>query len=608
MIVKMKKVTLLCLADDKSATLEELRNLGVLHLAPVKQPESDDLDKVRSQMQQAESARAILSAYSTDSNADIAPVTDKTGEEVIQATLRLAQRKKELVEKQGLLENERSRLEPFGDFDPAALQRLAKAGIVVKLYHTSSNKPPIAPENIDLFVIRSDKSNIYFALVGRSDVEFDADEFTLPNRSLSSVAHELETLKPELTELEKELRLLNASLNTVECHIASLTEQLQYLEARDGMGTSEKLAYLQGFCPTDLVEKIKNASATHGWGLTTDDPTEEDAIPTLVRYPAWVRVMRPVFKFLGITPGYKETDISSSFFVFLSIFFAMIVGDAGYGILFLILTPYFRKKKFSNSAPEPFRLLYIFSACTILWGVVTGNYFGIEYEFLPTVLQSLRIDWLIDQGNSMTFSLALGAIHLTLAHGWKAVRFGRDARAIVQVGWICIIWGIFALARQLLVGSTIPTWFTPIPIAGILAVVVGLILTKQWMDLGLLMLNLVSCFGDIMSYLRLFALGIASVKVAEAFNGMAGDAGAALIGMFEGGIQVWGGVALAAFAMTLILMMGHALNIILCALSVLVHGVRLNALEFSLHMGQEWSGFEYKPFAGRVPADLESTA
>lgn len=107
-----------------------------------------------------------------------------------------------------------------------------------------------------------------------------------------------------------------------------------------------------------------------------------------------------------------------------------------------------------------------------------------------------------------------------------------------------------------------------------------------------------------MSYLRLFALGIATVKVAEAFNGMAADLGAWFI-MNTG---EWLGLILAVTVMLIILLIGHGLNIILCAMSVLVHGVRLNALEFSLHMGQEWSGFEYKPFAESSSLKIKSTA
>jgi V/A-type H+-transporting ATPase subunit I len=125
----------------------------------------------------------------------------------------------------------------------------------------------------------------------------------------------------------------------------------------------------------------------------------------------------------------------------------------------------------------------------------------------------------------------------------------------------------------------------------------------------LLFQDLAGSFGDVMSYLRLFALGIASVKVAEAFNQMAGGLGVLIMGLFESvPWLVWLGFVLAAAGMSIVIAFGHVLNIVLCAMSVLVHGVRLNALEFSMHIGQEWAGFQYQPFADGSAAGVETTA
>ena len=607
MIVAMKKVSLLCLAKDSDRTLGKLREMGVLHLEPFSAPGSVDYESLQAERERTKTALSVLRAYTdADAAAQSGSEVTQDGQKVVDETISVLSRRQELQERRSTWEQERVLIEPLGTFSPDQIGSLRDSGVTVKLYHLPAKSDLTPPEGGRLFTLQQDTSGRYVAIVSTVPFEVDVPEYPLPARSLSKVVADIATADSELTEIEEELKSLSASIGSVSTRLSQIELQSEYREALEGMGQAEQIAYLRGYCPADLTDNLQAEAGKHGWGLVIGDPSEGDAVPTLIRYPSWVRVIQPVFKFLGIVPGYKETDISPAFFVFLSIFFAMIVGDAGYGLLFLILIPYFRKTKFSAAPAEPFNLLYIFSACTVVWGILTGSYFGIDFTLLPAALQAIRVDWLVDQNNSMTFSLLLGAIHLTLAHSWKALRFGWDARALVQLGWIGVVWGIFVVARMLLLGSAFPGWFVPVPVAGLVAILAGMIIRKLWMDLGLLVLDLVSCFGDLMSYLRLFALGIASVKVADAFNGMAGDLGVIMLAGAEGvpAVVVMG--VLAAVAMALVLAVGHGLNIILCAMSVLVHGVRLNALEFSMHLGQEWSGFEYQPFAAHASTEGEA--
>ena len=154
---------------------------------------------------------------------------------------------------------------------------------------------------------------------------------------------------------------------------------------------------------------------------------------------------------------------------------------------------------------------------------------------------------------------------------------------------------MFFTARTMLLGAPFPGWFVPVAIAGLAAVLLFMTpvrkLKDEWVNHVMLPLTLMSNFGDILSYLRLFALSVAGVQLASAFNGMAS---------FDSPVAVVLGL--------LILFAGHTLNIVLCAISVLVHGVRLNALEFSMHFGLEWAGWEYRPFARRAPSKVASPA
>jgi len=602
MIVRMKKVTALCLEDDTDRTLEALAGLGVLHLVPVREPQGADLDKTRKQLDRARDALLILRPLSDDPGEGAAG-PDVPPRDIVEQTHQLRHELQRLEETRNALVGEQESVAPFGDLDPSTVSALADRGITVRLYHTTSQAPVETPDGVVLALARRSASGQYFALVGDTpDFTVDAREVPLPARSLAVVTAEIGETGSRIEKINDELRELGRSSERLADWVESLEQREEYLLAQAGMGASGRITYLQGYCPVHAVDRVRRAARTHGLGLVVECPAEDDAVPTLVRYPSWAKVMQPVFGFLGITPGYRESDISSSFFIFLTIFFAMIVGDAGYGLLFLILTAYAKSKAPRTAPAEPFRLLTVFSVGTMVWGVLTANYFGIDVALLPGALQALQIPLLVGQNNNITFSLLLGAIHLTIAHSWKCIVLGKDIRTLVQAGWICTIWTVFFTAGALLLNRPFPGWFIPISVAGVAAIVVGMIIQKLWMGVCMLALDLVSCFGDLMSYLRLFALGIASVKVADAFNTMAGDIGFAMGGAGGGGLVAGGAV------MMMILTLGHGLNLILCVLSVLVHGIRLNALEFSMHMGMEWSGHEYKPFTGETLADADAAA
>jgi V/A-type H+-transporting ATPase subunit I len=474
-------------------------------------------------------------------------------------------------------------LEPFGDFDPGELDRLREQGIAVRLFHSPSRKPLAAPEGCSLTVLRSDASGQYVAVAGTGAFTFEGREFMPPRHSLSRLTADWQEAAGDSRRAAMQLAELAEDRDDLLALIEQARSNLRMAEARTGMGEDARVAYLQGYVPVNALDRLRAAARKQGWGLLVQDPADSDTVPTLIRNPAWIRPIEPLLSFLGILPGYREIDAGAAFLVFLSIFFAMIVGDAGYGLLFLPLVAWARRKA-PKAPPEPFRLLYLFSGATVVWGILSGNYFGIGN--LPAPLRWLRVDWLLDRDNSMSFCLLLGAIHLSVAHGWSALSLGRKPQALAQLGWIGMTWTMYVTARKLLLGAAFPTWFVPVPVASVLLIALFMTplrkLKQEWTGHALLLLNIISNFGDVVSYLRLFALGVAGIKVAEAFNEMALMVGFGNVGRGLGA--------------AVILLFGHSLNIVLCAMSVLVHGVRLNALEFSLHMGLEWSGVRYRPF------------
>jgi V/A-type H+-transporting ATPase subunit I len=333
---------------------------------------------------------------------------------------------------------------------------------------------------------------------------------------------------------------------------------------------------------------VRAAAAAHGWGVLLDDPQPGEEVPVQLRQARWVRPIRTVFDFLHIYPGYWEVDAGWVVLPFFSLFFAMIVGDAGYAVLLLVLTAVLQHR-LKKVPSHVFHMMYIVGATTLVWGVLNGSYFGIPT--LPPFLEALTVPWLSDRDNLIDLCFLIGAVHLSIAHVWNAaslIRIGMWTKVIAQAGWLLVVWSMFFLARETVLGRGMPSLLLYLLLAGILLVAFFMKTPQEfresWIDHALLPLTMVGNFVDILSYIRLFAVGYASIAVLAAFNDMAAGIG------FDS--------PLSAIAASLLLLFANALNIVLAGLGVLVHAVRLNTLEFSTHKGLAWAGHTmYAPFA-----------
>jgi len=352
-----------------------------------------------------------------------------------------------------------------------------------------------------------------------------------------------------------------------------------------------RFAYLRGFCPARAVEKIIVMARCHNIGYITENPKDSEEVPTHITNPRWLRIINPVFQFMNTLPGYEEYDISFYFLMFFSLFFAMLIGDAGYGIIFLVST-FLLRRKFKKVPGEPFFLLYVLSVSTIVWGAITGTWFGSraisELPFFNALIVGKFSSFSADNQNFLIFvCFLIGAVQLTIAHLLRAVRVINSVKAGAEAGWIMILWGMFFAAGKFVLGNAFPSFGIWL-FAGGISLVLFCSNTEKGIVKGALStlanlpLSVISSFSDIVSYLRLFAVGYATVIVAESFNNMA----------LAGGIT---GVVSAAAAV-FILFFGHLLNIALGFMAVIVHGIRLNMLEFSGHLGMQWTGKKYEPF------------
>lgn len=583
MIVPMKKITVLCLDHAKDEALEALRALGTVHLSHLQLPEGGDVEQARARLTYVERALEILPPHPHQ-----AP-SGKTADQVVTALWKLIHEQKDVREQLAHLNHEKMRVEPYGSFDPESIRKLAEKGIHVKLYQAPPGAELKMPPECVLEVLSSTKEGSHCAVIGRGEFSLNAVEFVPPAQSLGEIVKGIAAAEKRLAGIDEEISGFGGDHPAVAQMVQEARDHVRYTEARAGMGSEKVVAWLQGYCPVSSVPRVEQAAAEKGWGLVVTEPSADDPVPTKIENPAWIKPIKAIFDMTGILPGYHEVDISVPFLIFLSIFFAMLVGDAGYGLLFIWLTR-FARKKLPRAPAYPFTLLYIMSVATIVWGVLTRTVFGIPREALGWMPS---IPWLEDDTNVMQLCFIIGAVHLSLAHLWNAWLLRRTPQALAHIGWTCTTWGMFFTAGMFVLGREFPPWVAPLMIAGVVLIVLFKTPLKQlkseWFGHAMLPLDIIANFTDVVSYLRLFAVGTASFAVANAFNQM-------LSPMF-GGI-------LSGLVGAILLFLGHALNIALCGLGILVHGVRLNTLEFSSHMGVQWAGRPYQPFCKHDEKDL----
>jgi V/A-type H+-transporting ATPase subunit I len=592
MIVAMKKAFLVVQNKDKDSAIRNLRRLGLLHVEHDHDPKGQEISLMHDDINLVNQAIGILGNISgNNSSVRIEGKKQKDLKSVIQYIIDLHKRYEHLKEYSVTLKGQIDQWEHWGDFDPEDIKILKKNNIYLRFYEVLKNQISDFPESIIIKKISVQGAMVNCLAISIGEPEIGFKEVEPPKSSLSAMR---ERLKQDTLALEAIQDSLLGHLVYSDDLLAlkkSLRKDLEFYEALYGMGEEEGLTYLKGYIPFDAEPKLLSAAKKEGWGILIKTPSDDDNVPTLMRNPAWVSLIRPVLKLLEIIPGYRELDISPVFLIFFSLFFGVLIGDAGYGLVYLFLTIFAHKRlggKVKNKGV--FFLFYLLSSCAIIWGLLIGSFFGQEWllsaGFKPLAPSLNNVSFI------QAFCFLIGAVHLSIAHSWRAVLKSPSLSALSDAGWISIIWAAFFIAKALLLGDAFPGFGKWLIISGLTLVMLFTnpqrnLLKAVGEGLGTIALSLVNNFTDIVSYVRLFAVGLASVAIADAFNSMASSVGS-------------GGTIAAVIMGVFILIAGHGLNIILGPMSVLVHGVRLNVLEFSSHANVTWSGVEYKPLNEKI--------
>jgi V/A-type H+-transporting ATPase subunit I len=622
MIVKMKKVSIVVFDRFREQSLKALRKLGLVHIES-RPSSSDELALFAEQNTQLERAWLLLPEETKKERKrrekkqkrdekrkkdkrrrrkrERTPTATRATEEDVDGCVEIAQEVVELTEKIRVfhekierLIREQQRLDLWGGYDPKEIRELAEKGVYISLYQLSPEEFKQLPEDLDRFVLERTKSFVRLAVVSLgSEPSLDFETAAIGEKGRAELQQELDGAGKELRGLEHRLQLLAGERSRIQDVMRRLNNKMEFEQVRAGMVGEGQLSYLTGYVPAKRADALRRAASENGWALLVDEPAEDDPVPTLVENPRWIRIIRPMFQLMETTPGYREFDISFIFLLFFSLFFAMLIGDAGYGIILFVLTLVARLAM-PRRPGGVFSLLFVLSAATIVWGALSGTWFGVEALARQPLLSRIVIPQIASFGventkKVMFLCFVIGAVHLSIA---RLINFFRGLPGLVafsELGWLSILWGMFFVTRYIVLQEALNPMGIWLVGAGILLVVVfGEQKGKFFkgvafglLRLPLSLLDSISSFSNIVSYVRLFAVGLATVAVATNFNAMAAEVGFG----FPSGL-------ISAF----ILFFGHTLNIIMGAMSVIVHGVRLNMLEFSGQLGMEWTGVPYKPF------------
>ena len=644
MIVPMKKVSLVILDKEKKEALKTLRKIGVVHLEKV-EGKGEVLANYKNVSDTLFNASILLSEVKTDKKTfKYETVSNEVALQKARRVLEIVDRKKELFDQISSATSELDRFAGWGELDPQDFEYLKEKGICLSLYEIPSDKMRLISDDVKTILLNTSKSVTRFLVLSDEPLTErpeglppEAFSIILPDISTNKIIENIKSAKSELDSIQKEFNDSAKYLNSINEYYSSVQKDIEFENIYSGMGTEDlenenTLAWITGFVPVDSFDVLQKTAKENYWALASDDPAEEDAVPTKLKNNKLVSLIYPLTDFLGTVPGYNEYDISGWFLLFFTVFFGMIFGDGGYGLLVTLVSLILILKNKANGKSSPMlSLVFLVGLATVAWGTVTCTWFGLTPEQLPSWLVNLSVtplsnaadfknggqpyrlylSWsdvgLTTGQNLQIFCFTLALLQLSVAHikGIKRNLKNKSLKVLGELGSLVQLWGMFYVVLSMVVSSQIfPLNLVvngiPVGMTAILLVAGGFALSfifanyegslgksilESCKNIISVLLGVVNVFSDIVSYIRLWAVGLAGAAISNTVNTMAGP----LMGH-----------AILFIAAVLLLVFGHGLNMILNLLSVIVHGVRLNTLEFSTHLGMSWSGFKYEPFKETV--------
>jgi V/A-type H+/Na+-transporting ATPase subunit I len=605
MIVPMLKYSFLVFHADYGHFLEHLKELGVAHIVEHREEPTSEIQDLYRKISDLSKTIKILESRkkNTKEITEEHPEALEGGEElnnrIRDIEIKLEQAKQHLTS----LQKEEKQLEPWGYFSRENIKKLAEAGLTIRYFMCPESKYDHSwEEKFPIELISGDEGYSYFVLVSDSasnelpEELGEVDEITLPNKNLDDVINEISTIQERTNALNKDLDqialrgigAMKKYQRKLEEHLSELNVRFQTVEEVEGT-----VRLIEAWVPELKANKLENWADTEGIFYIKEPARNHERPPILLRNNRFARLFEPISRLFSL-PSYVELDMTPFFAPFFMMFFGFCLGDAGYGLL-LVLGATLYKPKAERNMRSILSLVQFLGVATVLFGAITGMFFGINLvknppEFLVNI-KNMFLD------NDQMFNLAL-------IFGGIQILFGMILKAVNQIrqhgiAYSFSTWGWFVLIVSSLVFYYLDTkspdadlFFGSMHMAFLVLSAFGILVFNHpkrniFVNIGSGLwdtYNMVTgIVGDLLSYIRLFALGLASAILGQVFNQLAFD--------LAPDIPVVG-----ILVTLIILLIGHGINIFMSGLGSFVHPLRLTFVEFYKNAGFIGGGKEYKPF------------
>ena len=596
MIVPMLKYTFLVFHREYEDFLIELNRLGLVHIVERDVESSEATTKKVTKLNSYE--RAISFLQKIESETAEKPKINSASE-ILQ----------NLTEKQQELEELETRLEsltkaaqkalPWGNFSPELIEQLKTKGIRLLFYQTSKKKYNELECNFPVVIVSETGSQVLFVYIKQNEesIEFDAEQLELPPLPCSAI-------EKQICETEERIKAIhqtfysyaNNSIYLLEEEKSSLIRSLEFdnVLRNTNKEAEDKLMVLEGWVPQTKTPELNQFLKDNDAIYFSRKAKPDDKIPVLLSNNRFSKLFEPIGSMFSL-PDYAELDLTVFFAPFFMLFFGFCLGDAGYGLLFVIGGGLYKLKAKQEFKPY-LSLIQFLGVATILFGAISGNFFGINLIETDFALTEKIQHLFLNPDKMFNLALILGGIQIIFGLFIKAANQTKQygvSYALATYGWLVILIG--SISYVLLSGAGIIPKNKTI-LYGIIAL--GGFFILFFSDPGVNVFarigkgvwdvysTVTGIFGDLLSYIRLFALGLSSAILGFVIN----DIGLQILGSSK----ILGPVFFVIF-----LLLGHTLNILISSLGSFVHPMRLTFVEFYKNAGFKGGGEEYKPF-GRM--------
>jgi len=603
MVTKMKKLTFLVYYKDYEQFLHDLRELGVVHVVENKlnQAQSDQLERLYAQWKQLTEAKKLLEKYRDKKNPlPENPVAIEKGYRLPQEIEKIQAEMTTLTQQLQLSKKEREALIPWGNFDPGNISRLEEAGYYVRFFVVPNRD--YHPEWEDLYnavVIDNRNSKTYFITITKEaniEHQLNLEAVKMPEVSLEELNRIIDELSEKLQENKEKLIRLTADLPSLNAALKDLDSQIRYTRVHISANpvADNKIMLLQGWVPEPNEQEVRNYMDSQNVYYLIEDPQPEDDVPIQLNNNKFAKLFEPITE-MYMLPKYTELDLTPFFAPFYMIFFGLSLGDIGYGLfLFIAATAVklAKKKSLSTTLKSVLTLVQVLATSTVVCGLLTGGFFGFNiYDINIPFFQNMKNHVYFDNNQMFVLSLILGVVQIMFGMFLKIInrtkQFGFK-HALSTMGWFIFL---FSFIIAYLLPSVLPMFGMVHQVIMVGSAVLFLFFNSPgknlFLNFGLGLYDIYNMatglLGDVLSYVRMFALGLSGGILASVFNSLA-------TGMSPKDSIIGPVVTI------LIFICGHAINIFMNTLGAVVHPMRLTFVEFYKNAEFSGGGKKYNPF------------